>query len=176
MNKKMKKIALITLLGLVLTGCTTEADKYEQSARTELEKVIKKVAQNPENFKVSEMETAYKQDSMCVLRFTGEGQSELGERLTSRFEFVVVTTKQNTAKQLTMCMLQEYNEGGSVLDTYKDMAINPKSAGKKEFTRDDSIYFASFSTVVSSRQIYNSVVKDMTKDKDILEKMKKDGL
>ncbi len=172
----MKKIALMAFLCLCLCGCTTNADKYEQSAKTELEKVMKKVAQNPETFKISEIEAVYKQDSICVLRFLGEGKSELGESLSSRFEFVMVTTKQNTEKQVTMCMLQDYNEGESVLDSYKTMTLNPKSAGKTSFTKEDSIYYASFYNIVSSRKIYNSVVKDLTKDKNILDKMKKDGL
>jgi len=107
------------------------------------------------------------------LQFSGSGSAG-NDNYSSQFEFVMLTTKQHTENQLTMCMLQDLKENMSVLDNYQGMKINLPANNSKKFTKEDSIYYNCFSAVVSQRRLYNSVVADLTKDKKILEKLKKD--
>lgn len=171
----MKKVILLVTVVFTLCGCTNKTDGYEKLAQEQLEKVVMKVAKNPDTYKITDMETAYKQDSICIIRFNGRGENGFGGSSVSRYEFVMLSTLQNTDKQVTLCFLTDLDGKVSVLREYKELNFNlptPKP------TKDDSIYYycaykaASYDGSCS----YNGVVKELTKNKDILETVNEFGL
>lgn len=173
----MKKFFVIAILSVVLCGCSNKTDEYERLAKEQLEKVIKRVAKNPDTYKISEVKTAYKQDSICVIRFIGHGENSFGGSSASRYEFVMVSTQQNTEDQITMCMLTDLDEGESVLKTYKKMNVTPTSKDAVSVTtREDSIYYYCAYATISSKSKYSSVVKDLTRNKALLQMINEEGL
>ena len=173
----MGKYIFVILLSITLFGCTNKTDEYEKQAKEQLEKVLKRVAKNPETYKISEVETAYKQDSICIIRFTGHGENSFGGSSASRYEFVMVSTQQNTDEQITMCMLIDLDEGESVLKKYKKMNVTPTSKDAVSVTtREDSIYYYCAYATIQQKSKYSGVVKDLTKDKAFLQMLTEEGL
>ena len=172
----MKKfILLIVALSIALFSCN-KADKYEMLTIEQAEKVLKKNAKNPESCMVSDMETAYKQDSLCVVRFTGTGENSFGGSASNRYEFVMISRNMNTDHQLTLCMLTDLQEEESVLKKYKTANISRISNDPGAIkSKDDSIYYYCAYAVVMHTNRF-TCVKELTKDKEILEHLNEEGI
>ena len=173
----MGKYIFVILLSITLFGCTNKTDEYEKQAKEQLEKVVRRVAKNPDTYKLSEIETAYKQDSICIIRFIGHGENSFGGSSTSRYEFIMVSTRQNTDEQVTMCMLTDLDEGESVLKKYKTMNVTPTSNDAVSVaTKEDSIYYYCAFATIQQKSKYSGVVKDLTRNKALLQMLTEEGL
>lgn len=168
-------LLIIVSLCFVLIGCN-KADNYEKLTIEQAEKVLKKNAKNPESCKISEMETAYKQDSICIVRFTGTGENSFGGSASSRYEFVMLSRNMNTDKQITLCMLNDLEEEESVLRKYKTTDVSRMSKNPESIkTKEDSIYsYCAYAVVMHTNRF--TCVKELTKDKDILEALNESGI
>lgn len=171
----MKKLLLFATVVFTLCGCTNDTDGYEKLAQEQLEKVVKKLAKNPDTYKISEMETAYKKDSICIIRFNGRGENGFGGSSGSRYEFVMLSTRQNTEEQVTLCFLKDLDGKVSVLREYKELNFKLPLSTQ---TKDDSIYYycAYRAASYDGSCRYKGVVKELTKDKEILETLNEYGL
>lgn len=171
----MKIKVVFLVIPLLLCGCTNKTDGYEKLAQEHLENVVKKVAKNPDTYKITDVETAYKQDSICIIRFNGRGENSFGGSSVSRYEFVMISTQQNTDEQTTLCFLKELDGKVSVLREYKN--LNFKIPTSKP-TKDDSIYYycAYKAASFDGSCTYNGVIKELTKNKVILDKVNEFGL
>ena len=171
----MKKILLFVAVVFAMCGCTNKTDGYEKLAQEQLEKVVKKVAKNPNTYKITDMETAYKQDSICIIRFNGRGENGFGGSSVSRYEFVMLSTRQNTDEQTTLCFLKDLDGKVSVLREYKE--LNFKLPAPTQ-SKNDSIYYycAYIAASYDGSCCYNGVVKELTKNKDILDTVNEYGL
>lgn len=166
------KHLLITSLVLLLVACSSPSEKYEKSAIDQVHKIVKKVAKNPESFNISDIETGYKSDSICVIRFNGSGENSFGGRSSGRYEFVMLSRFLGTDKQVTICSVNKLDDTKSVLVKYKDM--NTELPNDKK-TKDDSLFVYCSLQIFSSKGIYTGVVKDLTRDKDVLQSLIESG-
>lgn len=171
----MKKYLLYSLLlSIIVISCSTKADDYENSAKKQIKNVMKKVAKNPDTFRISDIETAYKLDSICVIRFVGIGENSFGGHNSSKYEFVMLSHAFDTNEQVTICSLADLENSKSVLINYKNLGVKlPEGKNSK----DDSIYvYCSLQVFKSKGLLYNGIVKELTKDRRTLEAAKEAGI
>ena len=77
-----------------------------------------------------------------------------------------------------MCMLRNLDELQSVLVSYKEMKIDDPKSKERITSREDSVYYyCGYLSVSRSKKAgYSMVVKDLTKDKHILQMVNDSGL
>lgn len=102
----MKKIIFILSLVLVLLSCSSE---MENKAKDQMEKTIKEIAKNPESIKLSNIETVYCDDSICILHFNMIAQNGFGGYSNNKEEYI---------------LFKDYNDDDSTKAIYEEYIMN----------------------------------------------------
>ena len=64
--KKLNVFGAIVLIVLALCSCSQKS-KLESMAKEQMEKTFKEMAKVPESVKLSNLETVYSDDSLCII-------------------------------------------------------------------------------------------------------------
>jgi len=74
---------------LIAVSCD-RTSQFEKDARTQLETTFKAIAVDPESVEISNIETKYLDDSLCIIHFDFTGRNTLGNSLTNREEYIYI--------------------------------------------------------------------------------------
>lgn len=87
MNKFNSKIAsLFIYLSLIsLYGCSSG---LESEAKKQMEKTMKELAIDPSSFQISNVETKFNNDSICIIHFKSSGKNGFGGVSSSEIEYI----------------------------------------------------------------------------------------
>ena len=90
MNKINSKIAsLFICLSLVsLYGCSSG---LEGEAKKQMEETMKELAKDPSSIQISNVETKFNNDSICILHFKFSGKNGFGGVSSSEIEYIYLT-------------------------------------------------------------------------------------
>ncbi|MCR5645315.1 MAG: hypothetical protein K6F96_02835 [Bacteroidales bacterium] len=82
----MKKFLLVLIVvSFVVSGCTSS---IERKASKEMKRKMTEVAKIPESVKITNVKTAYVDDSLCILHYDFAGKNSYGAVVKNRYEFV----------------------------------------------------------------------------------------
>lgn len=89
----MKK--LVYLLFLICTLCVScsQSQKVSKEATKAMELTIRDLAKNPENVKITNINTVYANDSLCILHFDFTGKNGLGNETTDKMEYLYIVNE-----------------------------------------------------------------------------------
>mgnify|MGYP003293800905 CR=1 FL=1 len=68
-------------------------DSLEKDAKKQLKKSLKEVTLNPKSIEISEQETKYCDENVCVIRFVIRGQNEMGGYSINKQEYIYLKSK-----------------------------------------------------------------------------------
>jgi len=87
----MKKTSVILSIAAALLAVSCDqTSQFEKDARAQLETTFKTIAVDPESVEISNIETKYLDDSLCIIHFDFTGKNALGNPLTNREEYIYI--------------------------------------------------------------------------------------
>lgn len=104
---------LITIFAFTLYSCSNDIEK---NAEIQMKKTMEELAKNPESLKISNIEVAYKSDSLCILNFIAKGQNGFGGYSSSHNEYIYMITKDGGAREA----LYDLDDNKSVIRKAKE--------------------------------------------------------
>lgn len=76
---------------LIIASCSKSA-KLEKAAKEQVEATLKELAKDPSSIKLSNIETVYSDDSLCILHFDCSAKNGLGMNITEACEYVFINS------------------------------------------------------------------------------------
>lgn len=89
--KKLRVLSAIVLFVLALCSCSQKS-KLESMAKNQMEKTFKEMAKNPESVKLSNLETVYSDDSLCIIHVDFTAKNGLGNDRKDRCEYIFISS------------------------------------------------------------------------------------
>ena len=86
---KLNVFGAIVLFVLALCSCSQKS-KLESMAKVQLEKTFIEMAKNPESVKLSNSETVYADDSLCIIHVDFIAKNGLGNEVKDRCEYIFI--------------------------------------------------------------------------------------
>lgn len=119
MNKINSKIAsLFICLSLVsLYGCSSG---LEGEAKKQMEETMKELAKDPSSIQITNVETVFSNDSICILHFKFSGKNGFGGVSSDDMEYIYITFHDNNNEQKTKETVFKLEETESILKKARD--------------------------------------------------------
>ena len=133
----MKKQLIFTLAILIGMASCGRSGKLEKEAKNSVQELFTDLAKDPSSVKLSNVETVYKSDSLCILHLQLTAKNGLGIESTSGYEYVYITSGDNKYEAY-----QEKSPGNDII--YQDEETYDRTKGKKiykELSYDDGMYY-----------------------------------
>lgn len=89
--KKLNVFGAIVLIVLALCSCSQKS-KLESMAKEQMEKTFKEMAKNPESVKLSNLETVYSDDSLCIIHVDFSAKNGFGNEVKDRCEYIYISS------------------------------------------------------------------------------------
>ena len=89
--RKLNLITAIVLCVLALCSCSQKS-KLESMAKDQMEKTFKEMAKDPESVKLSNLETVYSDDSLCIIHVDFAAKNGLGNEIKDRCEYIFISS------------------------------------------------------------------------------------
>lgn len=89
--RKLNLISAILLCVLALCSCSQKS-KLESMAKDQMEKTFKEMAKDPESVKLSNLETVYSDDSLCIIHVDFAAKNGLGYEIKNRCEYIFISS------------------------------------------------------------------------------------
>ena len=89
--RKLNLISAIVLCVLALCSCSQKS-KLESMAKDQMEKTFKEMAKDPESVKMSNLETVYSDDSLCIIHVDFAAKNGLGNEIKDRCEYIFISS------------------------------------------------------------------------------------
>ena len=89
--RKLNLITAIVLCVLALCSCSQKS-KLESMAKDQMEKTFKEMAKDPESVKLSNLETVYSDDSLCIIHVDFAAKNGLGYEIKNRCEYIFISS------------------------------------------------------------------------------------
>lgn len=89
--KKLNVFGAIVLILLALCSCSQKS-KLESMAKEQMEKTFKEMAKVPESVKVSNLETVYSDDSLCIIHVDFSAKNGFGNEVKDRYEYIYISS------------------------------------------------------------------------------------
>lgn len=122
----MRKITFCCLV-LFMLACAANLD-VERMAKVQVEKTIEELALNPESVQLSDFETVFKTDSVCVLHLVGRGQNGLGGPARKKIEYLYFVASSGDIYECIIDLDQKPSKYREFRSTGLDLAL--KSEGE----------------------------------------------
>lgn len=87
--KVLGKLMLATMMVLFMASCS-ESAKLEKAAKEQMEATFKEMARDPSSVKLSNIETIYSDDSLCVLHCDFSAKNGLGAEVKDKCEYLFI--------------------------------------------------------------------------------------
>lgn len=92
----MKHISLLSIFMLVssmsiMTSCS-QSSKLESLAKKQMESTFKELARDPSSVNLSNMETVYLDDSLCIIHCDFSAKNGLGTERTNKCEYIFINS------------------------------------------------------------------------------------
>lgn len=84
-------LGALVLFVLALCSCSQKS-KLESMAKDQMEKIFKEMAKNPESVKLTNSETVYSDDSLCIIHVDFSAKNGLGNEVKDRFEYIFISS------------------------------------------------------------------------------------
>jgi hypothetical protein len=89
--KKLSVLSAIVLFVLALCSCSQKS-KLESMAKDQMGKTFKEIAKDPESVKLSNLETVYSDDSLCIIHVDFTAKNGLGSEIKDRCEYIFISS------------------------------------------------------------------------------------
>lgn len=100
----MKTIHLpfIVFAILICTASCSQRSKFENTAKTQLESTIKEIAKDPSSVKLSDVETVYIDDSLCIIHANIIGKNAFGADISNQYEYILISSNGNNYESINL--------------------------------------------------------------------------
>ncbi|MBR8760359.1 hypothetical protein IX308_000471 [Porphyromonas levii] len=90
----MRKIMYFSTLLLVccLVVACSQSSKLESAAKKQMEATFKEMAKDPSSVKLSNMETVFSDDSLCIIHVDFSAKNGLGTEVKDRCEYIYISS------------------------------------------------------------------------------------
>lgn len=89
----MKKVLLsMALICVLMSVSCSKSHKLEKAARESSVALMRELAKDPTSIQISDQETAYSNDSLCILRMNFKGKNGLGMETSTQIEYVYLVS------------------------------------------------------------------------------------
>ena len=114
----MKKVKLVTCLfvAMLITSCS---NGLESAAKEQMEKTMKELAKDPSSVQISNVETMFSNDSICILHYKFSGKNGFGGVSSDEMEYIYITFYLNGEK-ITKETALKLDEKESILEKARD--------------------------------------------------------
>lgn len=91
----MKKITIIYLsfFSFILLSCVNKAKELNEEAEKSISQLFQEIAKDPSSVHISNVNTVFSSDSLCILHFDLKAKNGLGIEITNRMEYVYLTSR-----------------------------------------------------------------------------------
>lgn len=89
--KTIKFLSAFVLVVLELCSCSQKS-KLESMAKDQMEMTFKEMAKDPESVKLSNLETVYSDDSLCIIHVDFAAKNGLGNEIKDRCEYIFISS------------------------------------------------------------------------------------
>lgn len=152
-SKFMSILAFTLVVVLAVTSCSRSA-KFEKVAKTQMEATFKEVAKDPSSVVVSNIQTVYSDDSLCILHSDFTAKNGLGIEIKDKYEYILIHSNgknyetymeinQNTTGVFVEKEQYEKNKKGTIYESlsYEDglrylSAIQVNGKGREAGVKD----------------------------------------
>ncbi len=92
----MKHISLLSIFMLVssmsiMTSCS-QSSKLESLAKNHMESIFKEIAVNPSSVNISDVETVYSDDSLCIIHCNFSAKNNFGVDIKNNCEYIFINS------------------------------------------------------------------------------------
>lgn len=112
--KKAIKLFTVLLVAFTILFCSCTSS-IERKAKKEMKRKMTKVAKIPKSVKITNLNTVYVDDSLCILHYDFEGKNSYGVPVKNKEEFVYWISDDGI-----FAYYNDIDEGKSVLELAKD--------------------------------------------------------
>ena len=163
----MNKVLLSLLCLLFLASCS---NGFENEAKKHMEKTVKELAKDPSSIQISNVETVFSNDSVCILHFKSSGKNGFGGVASTNFEYAYVkgpSPDKDNEKAIFEVLLDLEDKTSILADakkSYQNKELEPEFVkGKDEDTRKAwHIYMNTMMNVI----VHGREVKDESSYKE----------
>ena len=155
----MKKIKSLALLALTTLICSC-SNGLESAAKQQMEETMKELAKDPSSIQITNVETMFSNDSICVLHFKFSGKNGFGGVSSDEMEYIYLTYHNNNNETKTMETVFKLDEKKSVLEIARDSYREKKweTDNNKDLSDEDKkawyIHFeANFYMMFNGREV-----------------------
>lgn len=89
--RNLNAFGAFVLFVLALCSCSQKS-KLESMAKDQLGKTFKEMAKDPESVKLSNFETVYLDDSLCIIHVDFSAKNGFGNEITNRCEYIYISS------------------------------------------------------------------------------------
>ena len=116
----MKKFIMALVCFMTMITFFSCGTSFEHDAKTQLKKTVQFLAKDPSSVNISDVETVYSNDSVCILDFTFQGKNGFGLTITNKMEYVyVIDNRETDEEEKIIDGLLNLNEETSILHKAK---------------------------------------------------------
>ena len=113
-----KLVGFIICVSLVsMFGCT---NGLESEAKKQMEETMKELAKDPSSIQISNVETMFSDDSICILHFKFSGKNGFGGVSSDEMEYVYLTYHDSENEFITKETVFELDKQTSILQKARD--------------------------------------------------------
>ena len=152
----MKKIIgfLISTLFLI-----SYSGNFESQAKEQMEKTFKELAKDPSSVELSNIETQFKNDSICIIHLKFSGKNGFGAVSSTKYEYIYCKDiSKNSIREAVVNLEKDKSVLQSAKEMYKDKEIYDAMINEEHKTDEEAkafcIYFyAWMQTLASGRDV-----------------------
>ena len=85
-------ILVLNLMTMLFMASCSKSVKLEKAAKEQLEATLEELAKDPSSIKLSNIETVYSDDSLCILHFDCSSKNGLGMSVTEAGEYIFINS------------------------------------------------------------------------------------
>lgn len=158
----IKRIARLLMIGVSSISLVSCSNGFETKAKQQMEQTMKELAKDPSSLQISNVETIFSNDSICILHFKSSGKNGFGGVSSSKMEYIYLTWTKGNGELATYETVIKLDDKPSILKTarkdYQDKSLEPEYV--KEMSEDDRkawhIHFAASLYMIGAGREVNS--------------------
>ena len=157
--KRIARLLMIGICAILLVACS---NGFEIKAKQQMEQTMKELAKDPSSLQISNVETIFSNDSICILHYKSSGKNGFGGVSSSKMEYVYLTWTKGNGELVTYETVIKLDDEPSILKTarkdYQEKNLEPEYVKKMndEDRKAWHIHFAASLYMISSGREVNS--------------------
>lgn len=134
--KRIAGLLFAVTSAILLISCS---NRFETKAKKQMEQTMNELAKDPSSLQVSNVETVFSNDSICIFHFKSSGKNGFGGVSSSKMEYIYLTWTKADGKLVTYETVIKLDDKPSILKTarkdYLDKSLEPEYV--KELSDND---------------------------------------